>query len=126
MDVAGRLVNLPVYVFQAYGDLLRWATHAVRDLFDTHGYWVVFLGTLFENTLFVGTVIPGVLILLLAGISAGNGDMSPFLAGFLALTGCIIGDTISYLMGRYGWTRLRHGGTVQQLMERVREPLMRR
>jgi membrane-associated protein len=126
VDAAGWLLHLPVYAFQAYGSLLRAATHAVRDLFDSYGYWVVFLGTLFENTLFLGTIIPGVLILLLAGISAGNGDMSPFIAAGLAFAGCVIGDTVSYLMGRYGWSRVTAGGTVHQFMERVREPIMRR
>ena len=126
MDAIGWVVSLPVYVFHAYGDLLRWATHAVRDLFDSYGYWVVFLGTLSENTLFVGALIPGVLVLLLAGISAGNGDMSPYLAFLLALIGTVAGDTISYLMGRYGWSRVTAGGALHEFTERVREPIMRR
>ena len=125
-DILGWAVQAPVSAFHAYGELLRWATHAVRDLFDSYGYWVVFLGCLFENTLFIGLVVPGVIVLLLAGISAGNGDMSPLIAFGLAFLGTVIGDTISYFLGRFGWNRLIEGTSAHEFTERIRDPIMRR
>jgi membrane protein DedA with SNARE-associated domain len=38
----------------------------IEGLFESYGYWVVFLGTFLENTLFLGLLVPGVLVMLLA------------------------------------------------------------
>jgi len=116
-DAIGWLVHLPALLFHIYGEGLRLLTHGIRDLFDSYGYWVIFLGMLFENTLFLGLVVPGVLLLLLAGISAGNGELSPYLAFLLALTATILGDTTSYLMGRFGWSRVVLGSKCHEFTE---------
>jgi membrane-associated protein len=120
------LVELPGLIFQAYSSLLESAADWIRDLFDSYGYWVVFLGTLFENTLLVGLVIPGAIVVLLAGISAHDGLMDPILAAVLGILGTILGDTISYFMGRFGWARLGKGDSLRNFSEKVREPLMTR
>jgi len=125
-DILRWLAGLPASLFHAYSSALGWATDSVRDLFDSYGYWVVFFGTFFENTLFLGALIPGVLVILLAGISSYDGGMSPFLAFVIAAVGTSLGDTISYAMGRYGWSRVARGGAVHQFAERVRDPIMRR
>lgn len=126
VDVLLWLVQLPVTLFRAYSWLLETAADAVRSLFESYGYWVIFLGTLAENTLFLGLFLPGVLIVVLAGLHAENGLLSWPVAVALGIAGTIIGDTISYFMGRFGWTRLLDGSRVHQFTERVREPLLRR
>src|SRR5579884_1164195 len=78
---------------------------AIRTLFERWGYLVVFLGILMENTLFLGLFIPGVFVLLLAGIGAADGILDLRLAFLLAVAGTSLGDTISYLAGRFGWRR---------------------
>ena len=45
----------------------------IRNLFGRWGYLVVLFGMMFENLLFLGLVIPGVFVLLLAGLSAHEG-----------------------------------------------------
>ena len=125
-DAVQWLIELPVSIFRAYSSLLEWAADSIRDLFDSYGYWVVFLGTLFENTLLLGLIVPGVIVILLAGIAAQDGAMNPFYAVALGLLGTIIGDTISYFMGRLGWSRFARGESMRAFSEKVREPLMRR
>lgn len=120
------LIGLPALIFNAYSSLLEWAADSIRDLFDAYGYWVVFLGTLSENTLLLGLIVPGVIVILLAGITAQDGAMNPFYAVALGIAGTIIGDTISYFMGRFGWTRFGQGESLRAFSESVREPLMRR
>ena len=65
LEVLEWLVELPVEIFRAYSSLLRWAADSVQDLFEEYGYWVVFFGTLSENTLLVGLIVPGALVVIL-------------------------------------------------------------
>jgi membrane protein DedA with SNARE-associated domain len=117
---------LPVEIFRGYGSLLRWAADAVQSLFEDYGYWVVFFGTLFENTLLLGLLVPGALVVLLAGLAAHDGTISWPEAIALGIVGTIIGDTISYYLGRFGWSRFGHTKLLLDLYEKVREPLLRR
>jgi membrane protein DedA with SNARE-associated domain len=125
-DVIEWLVRIPVAIFHGYGSLLRWAADTVRSLFEDYGYWVVFFGTLFENTLLLGLIIPGAVVVLLAGLAAHDGTISWPEAIGLGIAGTIIGDTISYFLGRYGWSRFGHTKFLQELFEKAREPLLRR
>lgn len=126
LDVLEWLVELPVEIFQAYSSLLRWAADSVQDLFEAYGYWVVFFGTLCENTLLVGLIVPGAIVVILTGIAAHDGTISIPLSILLGICGTILGDTISYFIGRYGWSRFGHMKMLSDLSEKVREPLMRR
>src|SRR5262249_52337804 len=96
-------------VLRAPLDLYHWLVERsaalVRDLFDDYGYLVVFLGTCLENTLFLGVFIPGIFVILLAGISAYQGLISFPIALGVGVAGTSLGDTVSYLAGRYGWKR---------------------
>lgn len=120
------LLELPLTAFRGYSWLLRSAADAVRSLYDSYGYWVVFFGTLCENTLFLGLLVPGALVLLLAGLSAAEGSISAPAAVAAGAAGTILGDTASYLAGRFGWRRFGRGQAVRELEERVRGPLLRR
>jgi undecaprenyl-diphosphatase len=126
LDVLEWLIELPQTVFHGYSSLIRWAADSVHSLYDDYGYWVVFFGTFFENTLFLGVIIPGVLVVILAGISAEDGSISVPLATALGIAGTVLGDTLSYLIGRYGWRFLGQGKTMRDLEEKVRGPLLRR
>ena len=126
LEVLEWLVELPVEIFRAYSSLLRWAADSVQDLFEEYGYWVVFFGTLSENTLLVGLIVPGALVVILAGIAAHDGTISIPLSIVLGICGTVLGDTISYFLGRYGWSRFGHMKMLSDLSQKVREPLMRR
>lgn len=126
IDAVEWLVKQPVAIFRAYGSLLRWAADEARSLFDDYGYWVVFVGMLSENTLFLGLIVPGVLVILLAGLSAHDGAMSLPIAIALGILGTIIGDTLSYLLGRYGWRHLERFDSIRELEEKAREPIRKR
>jgi membrane protein DedA with SNARE-associated domain len=126
VDIIEWVVTLPVEIFHGYGSVLRWAADTVQSLFEDYGYWVVFFGTLCENTLLVGLIVPGALVVLLAGLAAHDGTISWPEAIVLGIAGTIIGDTISYFLGRYGWSRFGQTKFLQDLFEKAREPLLRR
>jgi len=99
---------------------------SIRTLFERWGYWVVFFGILLENTLFLGIFVPGVFVLLLAGLSAQQGLIDLRLAVLVAIAGTSMGDTISYLAGRFGWRRALRRAEQLPMMGTVRSALLRR
>ncbi|MPZ49347.1 MAG: hypothetical protein GEU75_08635 [Dehalococcoidia bacterium] len=126
MDVFDWLLGLPETVFHGYSSLIRWGVDSARSLFESYGYWVIFLGTLFENTLFLGLIVPGALVLIIAGLAAHDGAISvPYAIG-LGIAGTVIGDTISYCLGRFGWSRFGNAKMFREFNEKVREPILRR
>lgn len=65
------------------------------------GYWVIGLVSVLESSTIAGIIIPGATVVVLAGVLAAQGifdigDLLWFVAG-----GAIIGDNISYYLGRH-------------------------
>ena len=65
------------------------------------GYWVFFLVSALESSTIAGIIIPGATIVVLAGVLAAQGifdigDLFLFVA-----FGAIVGDNISYYLGRH-------------------------
>lgn len=110
--------------FGGFGWLTKQALNITRDLFESHGLLTVFLAPLLENTLFIGALIPGNLVMLLAGIGANDGLIAFWPAIALGTAGAIIGDTISYGMGRFAWYRFGPDSRFGRWAERMREPLL--
>ncbi len=124
--IAGRFVPIkPVRnFFGSFSWLTEQSLSLAKDLFESYGYQTVLLAPLLENTIFLGALIPGTLIMLLAGLSAHDGLISFWPAVLLGIIGAIIGDTISYGMGRYGWQRLGPESRLVRWADRMREPLL--
>lgn len=71
------------------------------------GYWLVFLGSFFENTIIVGLFAPGGTILLLAGFYAKQGALNLSSVMLLGWAGMFLGDNFDYWLGRTGRKLLR-------------------
>jgi membrane protein DedA with SNARE-associated domain len=126
LDILEWLAKLPLEIFRGYSSLLHWAADTAQSLFEDYGYWVIFVGTLSENTLLVGLIVPGALVVLLAGLAAQDGTISLPLAIVFGVAGTVLGDSLSYLMGRYGWSRFGHVKLLSELSLKVRAPILRR
>lgn len=105
-----------VNVFQR---LSEWLLRKLESLFAEYGYLVVFLGVLLENSMFLGLLVPGSIILILGGLSAQNGSINLWYVIALGIAGTIIGDTLSYVVGRLGLTRRLADGSLGGAMERA-------
>lgn len=101
----------------------EWVLGKLERLFADYGYWVVFIGVLVENSMFLGLFVPGAIILILAGLSAENGSINVWWVLGLAMVATIIGDTISYWIGRVGWVRVLERFGMAESLERVRGPM---
>jgi membrane protein DedA with SNARE-associated domain len=126
LDILDWLLEGPRQIFHGYSSLVRWGAEAAHSLFEDYGYWVVFFGTLCENTLLVGLIVPGALVVILAGLAAEEGSISAPLAVAIAWAGTVLGDTISYCMGRFGWSKFGHLPMFKDVNLKVREPLLKR
>jgi len=110
--------------FGSFSWLTEQTLRLAKELFESYGYLTVLFAPMLENTLFLGALIPGTIIMLLAGLSAHDGLISFWPAVLLGIIGAIIGDTISYGMGRFGWKRLGPQSRLVRWANEMREPLL--
>ena len=87
-------------------DRLDWLLEFIQPYFAQWGYAIVFAGTLLENSVFLGAVVPGDVVLLLAGFYAERGVLGLWRVMALAFVGAILGDSIGYTIGRVFGRRL--------------------
>jgi membrane protein DedA with SNARE-associated domain len=71
---------------------------------QTHQFWsgpIIFLLTLGESMLILGIMIPATAILLFTGGLVGSGILDPYTVLIWGIAGAVVGDSISYLIGRF-------------------------
>ncbi len=71
------------------------------------GYWLVLLFSLLESLAFVGVVVPGAVVVVFAGSLAAKGFFDLGDLVWFASAGAILGDGISFRMGKGGHIRFR-------------------
>ncbi len=79
------------------------AFQILSDFFARYGYWVIFFGVMLENA---GLPVPGETVLLFAGFLAYHGRLDLTRAIVTAIVGATTGDSLGFLVGRYGGTAL--------------------
>jgi membrane protein DedA with SNARE-associated domain len=75
----------------------------LSEFFARYGYWVVFFGVMLENS---GLPVPGETVLLFSGFLAFHGKLNLERAILTAIAGATLGDSLGYLVGRWGGTAL--------------------
>lgn len=88
-------------------------------LIEAPGAWsyvVLFAVTAGETSAFVGLLMPGETLILLAAAVAGRGGLDPVLLATAVVTGGITGDSLGYALGH--WYERRPGA--ERLRRRIR------
>ncbi len=80
---------------EMFDDVLLWISQHPE-----HAGWVIGLVACVESLALIGAVIPGVIILIGAGALIGAGVLDFWSSCAWAIAGAIIGDGVSYLLGR--------------------------
>ena len=75
--------------------------HAFGGSLVPWAYVLVFLLAAAESAAFVGLVVPGETLLLLAGYLSWRGDLDIAVVMACAITGAIVGDSVGYEIGRH-------------------------
>lgn len=71
-------------------------------LLVTYGYYLIFLILLLENTTFIGLIVPGETVLLLASFLASQGEFEILTVILVAMLASFLGNNIGYFLGRKG------------------------
>ena len=80
-------------------EIVEW----LRPAFTTVGYAIVPAAMFLESAAFLGVLIPGDVILAVAGVYAARGEMSVPIVVVLGIVGALAGEMAGFLMGRrYG------------------------
>ena len=67
----------------------------------THwGYIVVFFMAFLETSAFVGLLIPGESVIVIAGLFAARGELKLWDVMWIASIGAILGDSVGYFIGK--------------------------
>lgn len=77
-----------------------------QQLFDTHGYWVVFIAAFLEGMLLLGWYLPGSVVIVFGVIASRNGPLNPILVVTSIVFAFFATAITNYGLGRYGWYRL--------------------
>ena len=81
----------------------------LRPAFTTLGYAIVPAAMFLESAAFLGVLIPGDVILAVAGVYAARGEMSVPIVIVLGIVGALAGEMAGFLMGRrYGRSAVDH------------------
>lgn len=70
--------------------------------FGVWSYWIVFIFSLTEALVFVGWVVPGGTLVVIAGLLAAQGYLNLWVLVCFASIGAILGDSISFWIGSKG------------------------
>jgi membrane protein DedA with SNARE-associated domain len=112
------------------GELAADGFRMLQTYFAEYGMWFVFAALFLENVMFLGTLIPGAVVLVMAGwLAQQNGHEFPYWLVVIGFLGTVAGDTVSYAIGRKVGDRLlqseRWSKGVTSVSERVRrEPAL--
>lgn len=78
----------------------------ISELYKNYGYYIIFFGALFEATFIISLYLPGATVVLLGAALSRTGAIQFPIALSLAILGFVMGYTINYVLGKYGWYRL--------------------
>lgn len=89
--------------------MTNFLTHILPSLshFGIWGYWLVLLVALLESLVIIGVIVPGAVLVVLAGFLSSQGTMDIGDLIWFATIGAILGDNLSYYLGTKG-TRFFH------------------
>lgn len=79
-----------------FNQLLEWISQHPEQ-----AGWVIFIVACAESLAIIGVIVPGVVILLGAGALIGSGVLDFWTMCAWAITGAILGDGLSYALGRH-------------------------
>ncbi len=80
--------------------------------FSTLGYLIIFILALFESFAFVGLIIPGSIAVIIGGFLAAQGNMNIFNLFIITSIGAILGDSISFYLGKKDTISFKEGNKI--------------
>lgn len=76
------------------------------SLYERYGYEIIFTGALVEALAVINFFVPGVTIVVLGAVFASSGQVDLTYAILAATAGSLLGFTIDYLLGYFGFSEI--------------------
>lgn len=76
---------------------------AIRGVYANVGYPLIFFGGVLESMFLVGLFVPGSVVLLMGATLSRLGIIEYHYVYLLGTTGLVLGYTLNYFLGKYGW-----------------------
>lgn len=80
--------------------MFNFLVHLLETSFTHYGYLIIFTAMLIENASGIGSLVPGDTLLVLAGFFTRGSSVNLPLLIVVGIVGAVIGDNISYFVGR--------------------------
>lgn len=77
----------------------------VTTWLQTYGLWIVLIGSMLESLLFIGLYFPGSVIIFLS-VALSPDPLHAVKAVVAVSIGMLIGYTLNYTFGKYGWYKV--------------------
>ena len=75
----------------------------IQGVYANVGYPLIFFGGVLESIFLVGLFVPGSVVLLIGAALSRLGVVAYPIVFMLGTSGLIVGYTINYFLGKYGW-----------------------
>jgi len=96
-----------------------------KTWFDQYGLLFVFLSSIVEGALLVGSYFPGVFVIFL-GVILASSVLQAIKVVVVVTAGLFIAHLFNYVLGRYGWYKLLVRFGMKSAVEQSRERLVKR
>ncbi len=81
-------------------------TEHFASLYSRYGYEIIFFGSMLEGLVLINFVVPGATAVILGAIFARTGQVDLNLVILAASCGAIVGYTMDYFLGRFGFGKI--------------------
>lgn len=77
-----------------------------REMYGTHGYWIILIASLLEGTLLLNWYFPGSVVMVMGTILAIEGSKSLLITMLIVIGALCFTSMLNYGLGKYGWYKL--------------------
>lgn len=97
--------------------------NSIREWYMLYGNYLVFFAALLEATFLLGLYVPGSTVILFGAALSKSGAIGLPEVLFLANLGLLMGYTINYFLGKYGWYHVLAKFGLEKGLDEAKEKL---
>lgn len=98
-------IAVAIFIRSKFSDMPSFIM-AIKGVYANVGYPLIFFGAVLESMFLVGLFVPGSVVLLMGAALSRLGIVEYPYVFLLGTSGLILGYTINYFLGKYGWYSL--------------------
>ena len=99
--------------------------NTIREWYVLYGNYLIFFAALLEATFLLGLYVPGSTVILFGAALSKSGAIGLPSVLFLANVGLLMGYTINYFLGKYGWYHVLSKFGLDKGLDEAKEKLQK-